>query len=669
MVATPRWRARCLAPLTLLIAALAFAPSGVFLPSPVSADTDLTLGGEARISYANGDDVRLRDEPSYNGSILTTVPEGWLVAVHDGPIDDGAGSYWYEVTARGQRGYIVSDFLADAGSSSAAESSDNEVTAAAVATTTVNLRLRASASTTAAILLVIPSGATVNTTGVTQNGFSQLSYQGTTGWASSQYISSGGGAVISNAWVIGGALNLRSSPSTSSGVILVMPNNAQVGVLGAAQNGFTPVRYNGSDGWAYSQFLSSTNPGSGATATATSGTVISNAWVVGGALNLRSGPGTSSSVLLVMPNGAQVGVTGNAQNGFLPVRYNGTNGWASSQYLTSTQPGATATATSGSVISNAWVSATGGLNLRSGPATTNSVLLVIPNGSQVGVTGSAQNSFTPVRYNGTNGWASSQFLTTSQPGATATATAGSVIETRYATAGLNMRSGAGTTFSVILLIPSGAAVGITGSQTNGFFPVRYNNTNGFASATYLSTTPPGSAPSPTQGTGNTGSGIVWPVDGSTWEITQGYNGSSHVNSGSLSQYLYSLDIARQDRSTANQAVYAPVSGTVRWTERASGGITIDMGNGYAVAMFHVTVDRGWEAGDTISQGQYVGYISPPGGEGFVQFSHLHLTVWATTDGGNWSRTAVPFTGQNTISGQSFPDIGGTQQWTGTLFNP
>ncbi|MGD9858143.1 MAG: SH3 domain-containing protein, partial [Planctomycetaceae bacterium] len=338
MLVTPRRRARWLAPLILVITTLVIAPSGLLMPVPARADTDLTIGGEARVSYANGDDVRVRDQPSYDGSILTTVPEGWLVAIHDGPIDDGAGSFWYEVTARGTRGYIVSDFLADAGSS-ADTSSGDEVTAAAVATVSVNLRLRSAASLAASILLVIPRGATVNTTGATDNGFTQLTYQGTTGWSSSQYISSGGGAVISNAWVTGGALNLRSSPTTASTVILVMPNAAQVGVLGSAQDGFTPVRYNGADGWAYSQFLTASQPGSGATSTP--GTVIGNAWVVGGALNLRSGPSTSNTVLLVMPNSAQVGVTGSPQCGFTPVRYNGTDGWAYSQFLSATAPGAT----------------------------------------------------------------------------------------------------------------------------------------------------------------------------------------------------------------------------------------------------------------------------------------------------------------------------------------
>ena len=139
-----------------------------------------------------------------------------------------------------------------------------------------------------------------------------------------------------------------------------------------------------------------------------------------------------------------------------------------------------------------------------------------------------------------------------------------------------------------------------------------------------------------------GGTIVWPVTGGTWEVMQGYNGSSHQNNSSFWQYLYSLDIARDDGQTRPGAsAFAPVSGTVRWYERASGGITIDMGNGYAVAMFHLTVDRGWEPGDTIQQGDFIGTISPPGGEGFVQVPHIHLTLWQTNDGGNLNRVAAP----------------------------
>jgi murein DD-endopeptidase MepM/ murein hydrolase activator NlpD len=210
-------------------------------------------------------------------------------------------------------------------------------------------------------------------------------------------------------------------------------------------------------------------------------------------------------------------------------------------------------------------------------------------------------------------------------------------------------------------------VTVRGSAQSGFYPVRYQGTDGWASADFLSFTAPGPGPGP--GPGNTGSGLVWPVSGGAWEITQGYNGFSHYNGSGGYQYYYAIDIARVDRTTAGKPVYAPASGTVRWTERGSGGITIDMGNGYAVAMFHLTVDRKWLAGNAISQGDYIGTVSGAGGEGYVDFPHIHIAVWQTTDGGNWSRVSVPFTGVNAIGGLDMPDIGGRNQWYGTRFNP
>jgi hypothetical protein len=60
-----------------------------------------------------------------------------------------------------------------------------------------------------------------------------------------------------------------------------------------------------------------------------------------GNLNLRSGPGTSNSILHVIPQGAQV-VTVNTtspQNGFYNVKHNGTEGWSYGAYLTVVQLG------------------------------------------------------------------------------------------------------------------------------------------------------------------------------------------------------------------------------------------------------------------------------------------------------------------------------------------
>lgn len=58
------------------------------------------------------------------------------------------------------------------------------------------------------------------------------------------------------------------------------------------------------------------------------------------ALNLRKGPGTSYSILLVIPSGATVtALSSTAQGGFLNVQYAGTTGWASAKYLTATSTG------------------------------------------------------------------------------------------------------------------------------------------------------------------------------------------------------------------------------------------------------------------------------------------------------------------------------------------
>ena len=119
---------------------------------------------------------------------------------------------------------------------------------------------------------------------------------------------------------------------------------------------------------------------------------------------------------------------------------------------------------------------------------------------KVGITGNQSNGYFPVRYNGVDGFASATYLTTSAPGSSAPPSS-TVVETRYATTSLNLRSGAGTSFGVLTVIPSGGEVGITGNQSNGYFPVKYNGTSGFAAVKLVSTTAPGPGSDPGPGTG------------------------------------------------------------------------------------------------------------------------------------------------------------------------
>ena len=149
-------------------------------------------------------------------------------------------------------------------------------------------------------------------------------------------------------------------------------------------------------------------------------------------------------------------------------------------------------------------------------------------------------------------------------------------------------------------------------------------------------------------------------------MVQGYNTGTHTNRSDFAQYKYSLDWSRVDGDTAGQPVFAPVSGTVQWVDRGSGGMLVDAGNGYGVAVFHVTLDRDLASGGTVAQGQRIGAISGPGGEGYMSMAHIDITVWRLSGGGHGS---VPFVGPNAIAGQEFPDSGGANQHIGATVTP
>lgn len=272
------------------------------------------------------------------------------------------------------------------------------------------------------------------------------------------------------------ALNLRNGAGLTALVLTVMPEGTRVAITGAAQSGFAPVQYGGIAGWASTDFLAidgqtapepvAPDPGpSQGTTTVTED------------LNLRAGPTTASTILAVMPAGTILAITGTADQGFLPVNYDGVAGWAYSAYLSTggTPAGpAPAAPTAGGGTSTV----TDDLNLRSTASLDSAVLTMMPTGATVTLTGGSDNGFVSVRYGGIEGWAWAAYLSaggTSAPTSSGTTT----------TTDLNLRTGASLYTGVVLVMPPGAVVQITGANTNGFVPVTYNGTSGWAFAAYL----------------------------------------------------------------------------------------------------------------------------------------------------------------------------------------
>ena len=258
----------------------------------------------------------------------------------------------------------------------------------------------------------------------------------------------------------------------------------------------------------------------------------------------------------------------------------------------------------------------------------------------------------------------------------------------------NLRSGPGLDTAVLTILPPGAPLSIDGQAENGFVPVTSNGVSGWVSTELLggdgavaaqpaaaeanaptgdvptpipTTTPPAATRDPeAKADRGESTGIAWPIAGSEWKVVQGYNTGTHTNRSDFAQYKYSLDWARVDGDTAGQPVFAPVSGTVQWVDRGSGGMLVDGGNGYGVAVFHVTLDGDLSSGDTVAQGQHIGTISGPGGDGYMSMAHIDITVWRLSGRGHES---VPFVGPNAIAGQEFPDTGGANQHIGATVTP
>jgi uncharacterized protein YgiM (DUF1202 family) len=621
MASTP-WRAvtrlRIVIAVALAATAMPLAPAA----STAFAQSALDPGAVGLVANTGGEPVLLREAPSFDAAVLTSLSEGTPADILEGPVYSAEGTAWHAVSVGGMTGYVVAGYLIDGGQAAApapdmvelaqeaapvtvapeaaaaeplavetapAETlpapaaSPNEIPANPV--TTADLNLRAGPSFGDAVVMVIPAGAVLAPTGEWSQGFVGVTYEGNYGWVDSGLLAAG-----------------ETAPETATQDVALLQETAPAPVTVAE-----PAPTNDA------ALVGDLTAVPGETAYATD------------VANLRAAPSESSEVLRVLPLGGPVTITGAPSEGWTPVWYNGTAGYISADLLSASTTAPISLAQEAAPVADPLVAAD--------PAAES---------------GSGELAATTLR-------------------------------------NVNLRGGPAMTAPIMGTIPPGTALTALSGPEQGFYQVQYGEQVGWVAAEYLQV----SASYLQQGNRDDGNrqegkvegsepagnvdlgagGIIWPVSGGQWTIMQGYHGSSHQNQDGLHQYAYSLDLARVDGNTAGQPVYSPVNGVVRWTDPGTGGISIDIGNGHAVAMFHVAFMGGLEAGSTVRQGQYLGEISGPGGPGFAGTPHLHFTLWASSDNGNWDRQAVPFTGQYAISGMDFPDTGGGNAHRGVQFSP
>ncbi len=126
------------------------------------------------------------------------------------------------------------------------------------------------------------------------------------------------------------------------------------------------------------------------------------------------------------------------------------------------------------------------LNFRTGPSTSYSIINVLMNGQKVEYI-STSGSWLKVKYNGVTGYVHGDYVT---KGTTDNSTTGT---TKYVSAsvGLNVRSGAGTSYSKLGKLEYKEKVTVL-STSNGWSKINYNGKTGYVDSSYLQSTVPGS---------------------------------------------------------------------------------------------------------------------------------------------------------------------------------
>ena len=275
------------------------------------------------------------------------------------------------------------------------------------------------------------------------------------------------------------ALNMRSGAGTDYSKIMTMPKGAEV-IVQSTSNGWSKIVYNNTVGYASAQYLSSTSEVSGSFGTGT---------ISGSDVRMRSGAGTSYSILGTYDKGTQMKITG-ASGNWYAVSYGGKTGYVSADYMTlsagapsadTSKPAPTPTPTpaptpgtggfKGAVIGT-------GVRMRSQPNTNSSVLGYYSNGVTMTVLGSVDGWY-KASYNGKTGYVSASYMRISPDNVYSAAKNGSVNGSA-----VRMRMGPSTDFAVIGSYNKGTEVKISGEYA-GWYEVSVSGKYGYIKKDYV----------------------------------------------------------------------------------------------------------------------------------------------------------------------------------------
>ncbi len=191
------------------------------------------------------------------------------------------------------------------------------------------------------------------------------------------------------------------------------------------------------------------------------------------AVNMRVGPDMASAVVCVLPKNSVAEKTGTFGNWY-EVIYQGKSGYVYKTYLSE---GESASAKTLYITANS-------LNVRSAPSTSASIIGSLKKGDSVQATALSNGWYTIV-FSGMTGYISADYVSETAP---------ATGKTIYMTVDVTVYAAPKTSATKLGTLEKGASATAT-ALVDGWYTIQYNNTAGFISSQYATTTPPSSGSS------------------------------------------------------------------------------------------------------------------------------------------------------------------------------
>lgn len=206
----------------------------------------------AETGIVTGDALRIRREPSTSAEALAQLSSGTQVQILEDLGD------WYKITWGSYTGYVSADYINRSATSSSTPAAPAPFAQAAVGqigtVTGTGVNFRAEPSTSAQVYSILDQGAQLTITGVIE-GWCQMEKDGQEGFVNADYVSVNGIPLVDpKGMVTGDCVNLRSAPSTDSGVVAKVYGGAVVDLF-SLENNWYAVQYNGSTGYIRSDYI------------------------------------------------------------------------------------------------------------------------------------------------------------------------------------------------------------------------------------------------------------------------------------------------------------------------------------------------------------------------------------------------------------------------------